>query len=154
MKKLLSSMLIGLMLTSSIPVFAVEPGSTAETKAIIAPVKKDQPAPFSGVLLNPQASATITVELNSLQEKVKIAVEKNEAENIVRCEAHVNEINIKAETDQRILQSRLDAAMKENKVITDRLANVEKDRPNLWLWTSAGVLGGIASTVLIVVITK
>lgn len=159
MKKFLASLLIGTMLSTSLPAFAEVPKLVApslvegetDVGEALSPMKKGQKAPFTGVLLSPRAAAKITVELQNIDEKIKLAVDRIQAEDAIRCEAKVNETQIHADADKKVLQARLDASLKDNNVLIKRIEKEEKDRPNVWLWATGGAVGGVVTTVLIIV---
>ena len=163
MKKFFTSLLIGSMISMSVPAFADPPSipdapslveGEKDVGAAISPMKKGQTAPFTGVLLSPKAVATVTVELQSIAEKVKIEVSRATDEATARCDARVNEEKIKAEAGVKILNAQLESRLAENKILTDRLEKEEKSKPNLMLWTGGGVVVGVALTVLVVQVTK
>lgn len=164
MKKFLSTLLIGSMLSMSLPAFADPTPALPEAPALVAgepdvgaavsPMKKGQTAPFTGVLLSPRAVATVTVNLQSIEEKIKIEVNRATELAKVKCDADVNAEKIKAEADTKVFQAQLEARNAELKILTDRLEKEEKAKPNLLLWTGGGVLGGVLLTVLVVHATK
>jgi hypothetical protein len=159
MKKFLASLVIGTMLSTSFPLFAE--GPKLETPALIdgendvgeavSPMKKGQKAPFTGVLLSPRAAAKITVEMNNIDEKIDLAVKRTSEEDAARCTAKINEANINSDADKKILQARLDASLKNNDTLINRINKEEKNRPNVWFWASAGAASGVLTTILIVV---
>lgn len=158
MKKLLASLLIGSMLSTAVPVFAETPkfdvpamieGETDVGEAL-SPMKKGQKAPFTGVLLSPRAAAKITVDMQNVDEKIDLAVKRVQEEDAARCTAKVEETKINADADKKILQARIDASLRDNNTLINRIDKEEKDRPNVFLWATGGAVGGVLATVLIV----
>lgn len=158
MKKLLSILIIGAMLSTSLPAHADPPtpalAAEQSSGAAVAPMKKGQIAPFTGVLLTPEAVATVTVELNTVAEKIKIAVERAQEEAAAQCTAQVNEVDIKATTDKKVLEANLEAQIKENEVLADRLKKAEKKGPPTMFWFGTGAAAGVLTTVLIIVVAN
>lgn len=161
MKKFLSALLIGTMLSTSLPVYAEPPelptpelvAGEKDVGAALSPMRRGQTAPFTGVLLSPRAAANITVELRNVEERIKIAIERQQAEDAAKCTAKVEEGKIKSVADTKVFQAQLDSANKQNSILTQRLLKEEQDRPNVLLWTSLGAAGGVVVTVLVVFAT-
>ncbi len=155
LKRLTSALLVATVLVTSVPVYA-DPLPEAPALVVgepdigpaISPMKKGQTAPFTGVLLSPKASATITVELDSIAEKVVIEVARARAEEQAVCAYKVNETKIKLDADLKVALAMYGAKRDENKILSERLKKVEDDRPNVLLWTGLGAGGGIVLTVL------
>lgn len=156
MKKLISALLIGAMLSTSVPAFAEPPAPapTTDVGEAVSPMRKGQVAPFTGVLLSPTTSARITVDLRSIPDQIKIEVDKATADGTARCSAAVSAQQIKAEADAKVAQAKLDASLSVNKTLTDRLKAEEKNHSNTALWAGGGVIVGVVGTVLVVVLTK
>lgn len=152
------------MTLTSVPVFAQE--TTQDPSAVqlpaspepwpaepdvgpaVSPIKKGYPAPFTGVLLSPQAVAIVTVEIEHISDKIKIEVDKAVADNDAKWTYKLNEQKIKFDADQKVLMAQLDASKSENKILYERLDKVEKSQPDLMLWVGGGFVAGILTTVL------
>lgn len=152
-KKFIATMLTCAMLATStaglaqtIPPAPALVAGEPDVGNALSPMKKGQTAPFTGVLLSPGAVATVSVNLQSINDKIKIEVEKAQGDDKAQCDAATSALKIQAVADGKRLQAELTASTTDNKVITDRLAAAEKDRPNLTLWVSGGVLGGVLLT--------
>lgn len=116
----------------------------------ISPMRKGQRAPFTGVLLSPKAVAKLTVELNSIEEKIEIEKEKVLKACQAECSFKVTNADIESRTDIKILKAKLESEEKENKILQKRVEKLEKDRPNVTTWTFVGFLTGVVATVAIV----
>jgi hypothetical protein len=159
-KKFISSVVLLTYVLSATPALAqsavdVPPApepfpSEPDLGAAITPLKKGYPAPFTGVLMSPKAVATVIVELNSFDDRIKIEVDRALGECQARCDFKVNEVKIKAESDAKISAAHLKFLSDENTVLQNRLKKVEESQPNLMLWAGGGLVGGIAMTVLTV----
>ena len=116
------------------PYGEIDPGEA------ISPMKRDQRAPFTGVLLSPKATAKIIVDLNSLEDRVKLEVKHAvETQNVI-CLREKNEINIKAEADKNILNASIQEKLRTIKLYEEQL----KKETNK---TDPGVLVGIGAAV-------
>jgi len=118
--------------------------------AAISPMKKNQKAPFTGVLMSPRAVATIMTQINHFSDQLKIENDKVRADVIAQCDYKLAQQKNTLETDKNVLQVQLDARQKE--ILAAQLAakKVSDDRPNVTLWTTLGAVGGIVlSTITI-----
>jgi len=73
----------------------------------ISPMKLQQKAPFTGVLLSPKAVATITARLSTVAERIKLAQAEatEQAQEVCRNEKATAGIQVKA--DKGILEARI-----------------------------------------------
>ncbi len=135
----------------------LQPGEQ-DVGAAISPMKKNQWAPFTGVLLSPTALATVIVELQSIEDKVKIETNKVRAEEVAKCDHRVALATNKLTAERDIALTQVEARNKEISILNGIIKQQEDDRPNLPLWvglgTGIGVLGGIGFTLLTVYVTN
>lgn len=158
MKRIISLLLIALMLSAPVASYADPIDLTAPTLqagerdvgAAVSPMKKGQSAPFTGVLLSPAAVATVTVQLKSIADVVKLEVDRANNESKVRCDAALEDSRIKSDADAKVAQAKLEASMKENQILTDRLDKEESARSNTIWWAGGGFVVGVATTILTV----
>jgi len=161
MKKFIASFLIALMLArapiaaADVPVLPAVPQLTLNEPDVglaVSPIKKGQVAPFTGVLLSPQASATITVQASTFSQTLAIAVDKQKDDDKAECDYQTGELSSQCSTDKKILQAKVDDLVKVNKVLNDEVnKNVGQSLlSNPYLWGGTGFVGGIALTVLTV----
>lgn len=171
MKKLIASLLVGAQLALSVPTFAQDAPAKQATAvtipqaptplpgepdvgAAVSPMRRGQVSPFTGILLSPKAIATIMVELNSIQDVVKIETDRVKAEADARCEFRVSQLKIAMEADAKIAQAKLDARQRELDVVTERLKKVENSSPDPLLWGGLGFGAGALSVILTIVIVQ
>ena len=129
----------------------IHPGpGEPDVGAAISPMKKGDRAPFTGVLLSPKAVATIVAQLDSLQEQIKIEVDRVTAENKARCDFNLAEQQTTCIADKKVLQAQLDARQKDIAVLDDQLKKEQASRANVPLWTGLGFAGGVVVSVLTV----
>jgi len=122
----------------------VDPGEA------LSPMKINQKAPFSGVLLSPKASASITAKLNSIKEQLSLA--RSEAKETAEavCKNEKNIMTIRTTADKDILSARIEQNQKIIQVYENRLEKVEESQTDPGLLIGLGALGGAALTVLTV----
>jgi hypothetical protein len=126
------------------------PDSEAHIGAAISPLSKGLRAPFTGLLLSPEAIATIITELSSYQSLLEIELAKAKAEYEASLSFSLNKLKIEHETDKEILLSQIKSSDKRIVELGILLQKEIDRRPNVFLWTSLGVLGGVGLTLLTV----
>lgn len=131
---------------------ALQPGEK-DVGAAISPLKKGQLAPFTGVELSPLAVATVITELNSIADKVKIETDRSRAEEQAKCDFRVSEAQAKATADAKVAQAQLTDTKNQVNILTDQVAKLEKDKPNMPFWMGLAGLGGLLVGVGVSVLT-
>src|SRR5712691_5395248 len=112
--------------TVAIPLTVPTTGpSEPDVGAALSPLRKSQPATFTGVLLSPVAVAAIIAELSSTKDLVKIEVDKVRTDEQVKATFQVNEVKSRAEADQKVAQAQFDARGKEIDLLTTQLKKAE-----------------------------
>lgn len=100
--------------------------------------------------MNAPAIAQIKVDLDSAKEQCDITIKK-EVDTTVANWQYKLDVQVATSTREK---SEVDAALKSRTAeaidLQKRLAQSEKDRPNVYLWTGLGVAGGVILTVLTV----
>jgi hypothetical protein len=134
---------------------APEPGpGEVNVGAAVSPMKKGQLAPFTGVLLSPEAIARVTVELSSNLERTKIEVQKAVAEADARCDNEKSNMKTTLDADKKILSIQLDERDKRIQILNDQIEKNGDSSSNIPLWlgigAGTGFLVGVATTVVIV----
>lgn len=151
MAKLLLALVLVFQLVFPAVAYAADPVPVVDvTQPLLLPLKVGDKAPWPGVLLNAPAVAQIKVNLDSAKAECDIEVRK--AQDIVKAQATFELANEKASHEK---DKAVDAAVIKEKTLTvadlqKRLDESEKSRPNVYLWTGVGVVGGVVLTVLTV----
>jgi len=127
------------------------PQGEKDVGAAISPLKADQKAPFTGVLLSPRATAIIVTELNNFDEKLRLELSKQKQEDDATCQFTTSEQKAQNDADIAIKQAQLDASLKDRKVLEEEIRNLEKSQTSKELWYALGAGSGIVVTVLTVV---
>jgi hypothetical protein len=126
------------------------PKNEANIGAAISPMPKGNRAPFTGLLLSPLAVATIISEISSYQEMLEIELARVKAEYEADMKFRLNRLKIEHDADKTVLNTQIEAANKRIIELGDLLQKEIDNRPNVFLWSSLGVLGGIGITLLTV----
>ena len=116
---------------------------------VLSPMRKGQKAPFTGVLMSPAATANIIVELQTIDEKIRIEVNAAVQKQLVECDKKFDDNNSRFNADKKILQSKVDQKDRELLVFNNQLKKEKDSATNPYIWAGIGALGGIVTTVLI-----
>lgn len=125
-----------------------KPANETDPGNVISPMKKGQLASFTGVLLSPQAVATIIAELGSVDEKIKIETDKAVGKCVAESDFNFKEAQSKNLADKKILQASIDEKLNRIQILQDEIKKKEEEKTNPYLWTGIGFAGGVAITVL------
>jgi hypothetical protein len=157
MKKLISSIMLASFLVpnvccaqdvvSTLPTIVI-PAGEVDPGAAISPMKKGQKAPFTGVLLSPEAVATVITEIKSLDDKIKLEVQRVTSLQQEQCRKEKTDLQIRSDADKKILQSDIDDKLRTINLLEENLKKEQEDRPNKVVWAGLGAAGGIAVTIL------
>ena len=156
MKKLVSFFLVFSMLAPSIafaestvviPSIATPEGE-ADVGNAISPMKKGQRAVFTGVLFSPGAAATVITELSTVDEKIKIEVDKVSRTCVSKCEYEKSELKIQFEADKKILLANAQEKDARIVILSSEIKKLESQQINPYLWTGLGFVGGTAVALL------
>jgi hypothetical protein len=130
------------------PYGEIDPGEA------ISPMKRDQRAPFTGVLLSPKAVAKIIVDLKSLDDRVKLEVKQAvETQNII-CLKEKNEITIKSDADRSILNASIQEKLRTISLYEDQLKKeTNKTDPGTLVGIGA-VLGAVLTTLTALAVSQ
>lgn len=156
MKKLTAICVAAAQLTIALPSWADEtklPDPPAlvnepDPGSVITPMKKGDKAPYTGVLLSPKSTASILVQLKSVDERIKIEVNKARGDEKAQCTKATSDELAKHEADVKVLNASVEEKIKRIEFLEKKLDAEIKSHPNVALWTSLGVVGGIAVTSL------
>ena len=110
------------------------------TPPAITPVAKGTPAPYTGVLLTPEAVAKVIAEAKDCPKRVQVEVDRARGEEKARGEKTV--ADVQAGLEQR------DGMIKD---LTTRLEKSENARSNTVWYIGGGALAGAAVVILSVI---
>ena len=124
----------------------------------ISPMKKGQTAPFTGLLLSPDAIAKILTEMEYKDQEIALEVQKATEELGVKHGHEMTIAKIKCDSDAKSFQDRVDSQKKEIERLDLELKKEKEDRPNPVVWAAIGVAAGVLTATLtaatIVYVTK
>jgi len=155
LKKLIAIVLTATVLCTSTSASAQKSSTIspeADQTARISPLRKGNPAPFTGVLFSPKATATVIAELESFDEKMKIEVDKAVRDVISKKQFELNESESRCITSKTILQAEIDTKSARIKRLSKDVADAQSaaaNPPSRVLWAGLGVIVGAVTTVLI-----
>lgn len=121
---------------------------------VMTPLVAQQPAPYAGVLLNPDAVARTVAEYETRQAEIDAAIVRAVGEKQAQCTYHENEVRVTLETDNKIAQAHIDSGRAQNDLLQKELKKAEARQSNPMLWSTIGVVTGVVLTVAIVWVVK
>lgn len=124
---------------------------TTWTPPIITPVQKGAPAPFTGILLTPEAVAKVIAEAKDCPKRVQVETDRARGEEKAHGEKALADAQADAKRDRAVMQAGMDQRDGMIKDLTTRLDKSEQARSNTWLFAGGGVLAGAAIVILSVV---
>lgn len=143
-KTLLAAATAAALLVSPVPSFADEP------EPVITPIRKGTPAPYTGLLLTPEAVARIVSEAKDCPKRIDVEVEKARAEEKARADKTVSDVQADAKRDRSVCDANIARRDGDIKDLTTRLEKSENARKSNWLWVGGGVVAGALLTVVTV----
>lgn len=121
-------------------------------KPIIMPVNPGDKILWSGLLLNPSAVAQIKVNLDSQKEQCKLDITKEVDLAKANFEFQRSVLQIENDRKKIIYEATIKSKIEENNQLHKLLEIKENEKPNIYLWTGLGVIGGITITILTTII--
>jgi len=120
----------------------------------ISPLKLGQKAPFTGILLSPEAIAVVTSELKTQKQRVELEVNKavKLCQNDYETQLTIAKIDINS--TQQIADAKQTALVQQNDLLIKRIKVLEDSYVNPTWYIGGGFLGGIGITTAIILLTK
>jgi len=134
---------------SEIPNVQLQPNEI-DVGAALSPMKITQRAPFSGVLLSPQAVAEIIVKLNSINDVVNIETTRVREELLAQHRFEINDLNIRHTSQVDVLNVQLKAREQQINVLNETIKKIEDSQSNTPMWATVGFGSGVGVTLLLV----
>ena len=145
---------LALIATLFIPSLSYADTTTAFIPPVITPLTKGTPAPFTGILLTPEAVANVIASANECPKRIQVEVDRVQGEERAQCDKKIADAQADSKRDKAVFQAGIDQRDGTIKDLLIRLDKSEQSRGNTWLWVSGGVLGGaILATLSIVVVS-
>jgi len=117
----------------------------------ISPMRKGQRAPFTGVLLSPEASANIIVEFETFRERIQLDVNKAIMQEQADCKKKTLDLEASSTADKKILQANIDEKGRTISNLNLEVKKLKDEKAAVWApttWIGFGAAGGILLTVL------
>lgn len=115
----------------------------------ISPMRKNDLAPFSGILFSSKATASVLADIETSDEKIKIEVEKAKRDVTAKMQFQIDEINSKCTTDKNVLDAKVTSRDKRIKELEIIINNTPSSFGSKAVWATAGAGIGIAMTLLV-----
>lgn len=119
---------------SSFACYAAEPN--------IVPMRKGEQAPFTGVLLSPEGVANTIADSEAKVDAESARQQHVCAEKIIKLEGTANQAKIKCDSELLRVNAQLESCKRMESEYIRRIEELEKNKPNVWLWFWSGVVGG------------
>lgn len=143
-----------LLFASIVPRVCLGDGPASVPAAVVAPLKKSQPAPFAGVLFSQPAAAGVVAELSLTKERIDAEVSKAVKLAVADKQLELDDFKAQCKNEKTVLGVDLDAKKKditrldsELSAANGRIKKLEEDMPNRSTWFTVGLVGGIVTTV-------
>ena len=151
MRQLISSILV-FTLVFPIPLFANEPPTTESTpptepKPTIIGLREGQPAPYSGVLLNPLAAAKLFVDKDFSEQECALQIEYAVQRELAKANLLLESTRASMHFMEQRYVSIVSIKDKEIKRLSDIASN--QNDYSVW-WAAGGIVVGIGLTLAVV----
>lgn len=149
MKRTISGLLMASMIMGSSLCWAQVPPVSSAPAPVIAPLQKSQPAPFTGVLLSPEAAASIISQKDTWSAQLDLAVNHQSQLDGAQLKYQVDSLTTTFTADKRILQAQVDDGKRQVGILNDQIKQ-QSSGLSAPVWFGIGGAAGIVLTVLTV----
>ncbi len=141
----ISALTAAAMLAMTVPAYADPPTAAP----VVSPINKDQPAPFSGILLSPSAAAMVIAAKDAAAASLKLAVQHQYEVDMAQMKFQLDQANTTCTGDKAVLQAQVDDGKKQVNILTTQL---KKSTGSLSApaWMGIGGATGVIVTLLTV----
>lgn len=146
MKRILSAILVASMTAHAFPAMAEE---DRERPPTIAPVNKEQPAPFTGVLFSPEAVAKVIAQQDAQALALKLEVQHQADVDSAQLRFQLDGLTTTCNADKGVIQAQLDASKQQYALLNEQLKKTSSG-PSVAVWVGVGFAAGTLLTVLTV----
>lgn len=129
--------------------------SKSDVGAVLTPIKKDQRAPYSGVLASPAAVASIVAQIKTAPDSTKIEVDRATSTCVARCDKKLSDFEAETTSQKKVYDAKIKTLQDDNERVSRALLSYEKDSLSKWspgTWMSIGAVGGVVATIGTIVI--
>ena len=124
------------------------------TLPAVTPVQKGAPAPFSGVLLTPEAVAKIVADAREREERAKVDVDDARAVQKAEDNKVLADAKADAELQRKTMQAGIDRRDNQISSLTKSLEAASSSSRSPWLWMGVGAVGGFLLSGTLVVLVS
>ena len=128
----------------------VQPTTSASGVVAISPLRKGQPAPFSGVLFTPRAAASVATEINTFRDRLKIETTSAVASAEAKKDFKYEEAAAACKADKGMLSATIMSERERSIFLEKEVQRLKDETPSKAMWVGAGALGGVTLTLLTV----
>jgi len=156
MKKLFIALIlfIGLLVTPSYAhgdnttILSQVPDVKLQVPGKISSMNEGDRAPFPGVLFSIEAASFVLAQPQHNAELIQIEVQNTQQVERAQCMKQVADKDTQLKADKTISQAEIEEANKRITILTEKIKEDEsKNTPNVWLWATGGIVGGIVASV-------
>jgi len=122
------------------------PSVALSDNSYMTPLSKGVPSPYDGLLLTPEAVASIIADKETESDRIRVETDKVKAEEQAKSQYAISEVQTKSETDKKIIQAQSDVNLRKANQYQEMLAK-EQNKPSPYIWIGLGVVGGTAVTI-------
>lgn len=135
---------------SDLPVTQPVSGETPVGPAV-SPIRKGQIAPFSGVLLSPEAVAKIVVDYNNQKEQTEIEAKKAREEQQAKDQLLIDNLEADLRHEKEVAKAQVESRNDQLKILNRRIEEMEKNKPNVTVVAGLSAVAGAAVVILSIV---
>jgi hypothetical protein len=126
-----------------------------EVPGKISPMNEGDRAPFPGVLFSIEAASFVLAQPQHNAEMIQIEVLNTQQVERAVCKKQVADKDAQLKADKTITQAEIDEMNKRIVILTEKIKEDEsKNTPNVWLWATGGVVGGVVATIATIYAVK
>jgi hypothetical protein len=117
--------------------------------AVISPLRKGQRAPFTGVLLSPEAAARVIVNQQMVPQQIAIEVDRAKQTCQAEADKKYADLDATCKSDRDVANAKLKAAAAENAKLLKLSQDYEKklnSQISPGVWIGLGIVGGVVAT--------
>lgn len=139
--------IVALAVVTFLPSFA-SADEPAYNPPVVTPITKGAPAPYTGVLLTPEAVAKVIADAKDCPKRTQVEVDKARGEQKAVDDKALADAQADAKRDKAVMQAGIDQRDGNIRDLTTRLEKSEQARSNTTLYVGGGVLAGAAIVIL------
>lgn len=138
-------------LTSSVVIVLT---STVHAEPIVTPLDKGNVAPYSGVLLSPEAVAKIVADAHECLERTKIEIQHARDVQKAQDDKRLADETALFERDKKVADAALRQRDGQIVILSAEVARAQKAASNSWLWVSLGAIVGVLTSVAVFAVAR